>query len=125
MWVVGLFGLIVRVQSQTVDGNGKKGGGRRILMSEIAYIGGALLAILVIYQIYVSVIIFRADEYEQVQRLLQFSLVWIVPLFGAVGCHLVLRSQREAIHREDNFFVPQASNDAGDADDDGHYGDGH
>ena len=93
-----------------------------MLMSEITYIGGALVAILVIYQIYVSIILFRADEYEQIQRLLQLFIVWIIPLFGAVGCHLILRSQRETVHRKDKFFVSQGANDAGG---DGHYGDGH
>ena len=93
-----------------------------MLMSELTYIGGALLAIVVIYHIYVSIIIFRADEYEPIQRLFQLFVVWIIPFFGALGCHLVLRSQRETGHRKGNLFVPQGPNDAGG---DGHYGDGH
>ena len=93
-----------------------------MLMSEITYIGCALVAILAIYHIYVSIILFRADECEPAQRLLQLFIVWILPLFGAIGCHLVLRSQRDTAHRKDKFFTSQGANDAGG---DGHYGDGH
>lgn len=94
-----------------------------MFMNQIAYIGSALVAILLVtYHIYVSIIVFRANEYEQTQRLLQLFIVWIIPLFGAVACHLVLRSQRETVHRKDNLFVSQGPNDGGG---DGHYGDGH
>ena len=89
-------------------------------MSELTYIGGAL--VLVVYQVYVSIVIFRADEYEQIQRILQLSIVWIVPLFGALACHLFLHSQRQAVHHRDISFVPQIPNDGGG---DVHYGDGH
>jgi ABC-type nickel/cobalt efflux system permease component RcnA len=93
-----------------------------MLMSKIMYIGSGLVAILVIYQIYVSFILLRADEYEQIQRFLQLFIVWVIPLFGAIVCHVVLRSQRETVRRKDNFFVAQGPNDSGA---DGHYGDGH
>ena len=88
-------------------------------MSEITYIVSTLVAMLLFYQIYVSIILFRANEYEQIQRIFQIFIIWIIPLFGAVGCHLVLRSQREAVHRKDKFFVSQGENDPGG---DGHYG---
>jgi hypothetical protein len=88
----------------------------------VEYIGSGLIAILVIYQIYVSIILFRADEYEQIQRTLQLFIIWFIPLLGAVSCHLLFRSQRETVRRRNNFFAAQGQNDSGA---DGHYGDGH
>ena len=86
-------------------------------MSELTFIGGAL--VLTIYQAYVSTVIFEAIEYEQIQRNLQVLIVWIVPLFGALACHMFLRSQRKALNHSDHDFVPQMPND-GDGDGDEH-----
>jgi hypothetical protein len=80
-------------------------------------IASALVAMSMIYQIYVSVILLRAEEYEKNQRFLQLFIVWGVPLLGAIGCHVFLRSQRETVCRKDNSFVQQEANDNG--------GDGH
>jgi len=37
-------------------------------------------------------------------------MVWLLPLIGAFGCHLFLRSQRTPAPRPDNQFVPQEPN---------------
>jgi len=34
-------------------------------------------------------------------------MVWLLPLIGALECHLFLRSQRAPSARPDNRFVPQ------------------
>jgi hypothetical protein len=82
-------------------------------MSEFYYVGFLLVGFVLLYQIYVSVVIYRAAEYEQIQRFLQIFFVWLFPLFGAIGFHLFLRNQRRNVLGEDLRFVPQPPNDAG------------
>jgi hypothetical protein len=79
-------------------------------MSEIQYVGVALVGALVLYQMFVSIIIFRADEYGSFQRIVQLVIVWLMPLFGAIGCHMFLRSQRAQSPPKDYRFVPQEPN---------------
>src|SRR3990167_2891289 len=67
----------------------------------------AIVGAVVFYQLYVSAILFRADEYDTPQRWLQVWMVWLLPLIGALGCHLFLLSQRAPGPRPDSRFVPQ------------------
>lgn len=67
----------------------------------------AVIGAVAFYQLYVSAILFRADEYDPQQQWLQVLMVWLLPLIGALGCHLFLRSQRTPSPRQDNRFVPQ------------------
>lgn len=82
-------------------------------MNEFGYVVFVFVGLVLLYQIYVSVIIYRAAEYEQTQRFLQMFIVWLIPFIGAIGCHLFLRNQRRHVPREDFRFVPQPPNDAG------------
>lgn len=67
----------------------------------------AVIGAVAFYQLYVTAILFRADEYDLQQQWLQVVMVWLLPLIGALGCHLLLRSQRTPSPRLDNRFVPQ------------------
>jgi len=80
----------------------------RVQFISIGFIGGLLL-----YQIWVSIAVCRAPEYDQKQCSLQLAVVWLFPLIGAVGCHLFLRNSRKSVPRDDFKFVPQEPNDAG------------
>lgn len=81
----------------------------KVHVDKFQYAVFALLAALVLYQIYVSVIICIAIEYGRAQRLLQLLIVWLIPLFGSAGCHLILRSQRApVVHRREPGFVSQS-----------------
>jgi hypothetical protein len=79
-------------------------------MIEISRIGIIFLGTLISYQLYVSIAVYRAEEYDRIQRIFQISLIWLVPLFGSIGCHLFLRSQRESVGRIDDGCVPQEPN---------------
>lgn len=64
---------------------------------------------LALYQLFISILIARADEYTRVQKVTQALLVWIVPLFGALVCHIVLWSARKAyVPRDTKFTEPGA-----------------
>ncbi|MFZ6801312.1 hypothetical protein ACO0KZ_16060 [Undibacterium sp. Di24W] len=79
-------------------------------MDKLIYIGYLLLMVVAIYQIRVSIIIWRAEEFEKIQRVFQLLIIWIIPIFGGLGCHLFLRSQRGTIQAKRNGFVHQESN---------------
>jgi hypothetical protein len=68
------------------------------------------LVLLVIYQLWATVSICRADEYDSKQRNLQCAVIWLLPFFGALICHLVLRSSRTPIKPANTSFVLQSEN---------------
>jgi hypothetical protein len=73
----------------------------------IAYI---VLVLLLIYQLWVTVSVCRADEYDSKQRNLQCAVIWLLPFFGALTCQLVLRSNRAPIKPANTSFVLQSEN---------------
>jgi NADH:ubiquinone oxidoreductase subunit 6 (subunit J) len=73
----------------------------------IAYI---VLAVLCIYQLWVTVLVYRADEYDSKQRNLQCLAIWLIPFLAALTCHLVLRSSRAPIKPSKTSIVDQADN---------------
>jgi D-alanyl-lipoteichoic acid acyltransferase DltB (MBOAT superfamily) len=73
----------------------------------IAYVS---IVLLVIYQLWVTVLICRADEYDSKQRNLQCLVIWLIPILGALICQLVLRSSSATIKPGNTDFVPQSPN---------------
>jgi hypothetical protein len=70
----------------------------------------ACLGLLAFYQLWVTVLICRADEYDSKQRNLQCIVIWLFPFLGALTCQLVLRSSRAPINPGNTDFVPQSEN---------------
>lgn len=68
------------------------------------------LGMLIYYQIWVSVSICRADEYDNRQRILQCIFIWMIPFLGALACQLVLRCSRAPIKPANISFVDQSPN---------------
>jgi hypothetical protein len=64
--------------------------------------------LLAIYQLWVTVLICRADEYDSKQRNLQCLVIWLLPFLGALICQLVLRSSRAPIMPANTDFVQQS-----------------
>jgi hypothetical protein len=79
-------------------------------MSNSQIIGFGFLALLLIYQLWVTALIRRADDYDSKQRNLQCLVIWLIPFFGALTCHLVLRSSRVTSTPGNTDFVPQTPN---------------
>jgi ABC-type enterochelin transport system permease subunit len=64
-------------------------------MNNVQLIVVGLLVALFTYQIWVSLVINRADEYDAKQRTVQLILIWLVPILGAAACHLFLMNSRK------------------------------
>jgi hypothetical protein len=73
----------------------------------IAY---SVFALLFIYQLWVTVMVCRADEYDNKQRILQCLAIWLIPFLAALTCHLVLRSSRAPVRTANTSFVDQSAN---------------
>ena len=73
----------------------------------IAYI---VLVLLLIYHVWVTVLVCRADEYDSKQRNLQCLAIWLIPFLAALTCHLMLRSSRAPIKPANTSFVQQTEN---------------
>ena len=79
-------------------------------MNDPQLIAFGCVGLLAIYQLWVTVLICRADEYDSKQRNLQCLVIWLLPFLGALTCHLVLRSSRTPINPGNTDFVPQSPN---------------
>jgi len=78
------------------------------------YVGLATaLAVLLSYQIYLTVRVIRYGGFTERQRLLQFVLIWLLPVLGAAIVHVFLLSDRELPTQSDTDFTPQTLNDYG------------
>jgi hypothetical protein len=73
----------------------------------IAY---SVFALLFIYQLWVTVLVCRADEYSAKQRILQCLAIWLLPFFAVLICHLMLRNSRAPIKPSNTSFVDQSAN---------------
>jgi hypothetical protein len=73
----------------------------------IAYSG---IALLFIYQLWVTVMVWRADEYDAKQRILQCLAIWLLPFFAVLICHLMLRNSRAPIKPANTNVVDQCDN---------------
>jgi len=73
----------------------------------IAY---SVIALLFIYQLWVTVMVWRADEYDAKQRILQCLAIWLLPFFAVLICHLMLRNSRAPIKPSNTSIVDQPAN---------------
>ena len=63
-----------------------------------------IISLLILLNVFVSIYIFRHDSLDQFQKVGQIIIVWLIPLVGAVGLFLFLRSQDEQIPRAKPTF---------------------
>jgi hypothetical protein len=57
------------------------------------------------YQLFVTARVIFRGQYTAVQRAFQVALIWFVPLFGAVICHVFIDSDSAASRPRDTSFT--------------------
>jgi hypothetical protein len=67
--------------------------------------------VLAVYQLWVSLKLFRAPQYEPRQKWLQLALIWLIPAIGAVVVHSMLRSEGHPPYVPEKGYTPP--NDSG------------
>jgi len=66
-----------------------------------------------LYQLFVTVRLFRFTGYSPFQKTAQFFFVWLVPLIGALVVHNVIRGTEKAVAAADRNFTPQGPQSVG------------
>jgi hypothetical protein len=64
-----------------------------------------VLLAMALYQLYVTVRVFRSHRYSMGQRIAQLSLIWLFPLLGAIICHAFLGADEQQSVKRDNGFI--------------------
>lgn len=62
------------------------------------------------YQIWVSVQLFRASQYELRQKWLQLGLIWLIPVFGAIVVQSVLWSEGRPPYKPEPGYTEPGDN---------------
>jgi hypothetical protein len=57
----------------------------------VAAVGAGCVAV---YQLIVSIVIWRSVQYSAGQKITQTAIIWLVPLLGAVVCHMMTRAHQ-------------------------------
>ena len=73
-------------------------------MSYALQIGLIAVALVVVgYQAYVTIRVWRSNQFSTAQKWMQTILIWVLPALGAFVAHLVLRAAPQPLH--DSPFV--------------------
>lgn len=68
-------------------------------MERAAVIGVILVLSAVLFQVWVTIRVFRSRLYESSQKSAQAKLIWLLPVLGAVIAFSVLTSEEQAERR--------------------------
>jgi len=71
-------------------------------MERAVVIGAILILAAVLFQVFVTVRVFRSRLYETSQKSAQAKLIWLLPVLGAVIAFSVLTSEEQAERRASN-----------------------
>ena len=74
-------------------------------VAEYWYIGYFVVAIVLAYQLYVTFRVTRATEYSRTQKLIQMTLIWVLPVLGAGLCHAVLYTMTDRSRPTDKKYL--------------------
>lgn len=52
----------------------------------------AISGLILVVNLYVGYLIAKSDYYEPLQKYLQYGLIWLLPLAGALLCYAILKN---------------------------------
>ena len=65
---------------------------------------------IIVYQAFVTFRIVFSRQYTSGQKLLQVAVIWLLPLIGAVVCHIFLDEDMRPPKPRDTSFTPDTGN---------------
>jgi len=71
-------------------------------MDRGSLLGVLVLALVVLFQAWVTVRVYRSGLYEPSQKSAQAKLIWLLPVLGAVIAFSVLTSEEQRDRRDDD-----------------------
>jgi hypothetical protein len=69
------------------------------------------LAVIVLINIVVSIRIARGLDYEPIQKIAQYALVWFLPIIGALVVHHFVLEKPSTLRKEPDHFVDSGHGD--------------
>src|SRR5690606_3900428 len=72
------------------------------VMDRGSLLGVLVLALVVLFQAWVTVRVYRSGLYEPSQKSAQAKLIWLLPVLGAVIAFSVLTSEEQRDRRDDD-----------------------
>ena len=85
---------------------------------DLLYWGVAALGF---YQLYVTIRVAVADQYSFAQKFLQVALIWLLPVMGALVCHIFLVSDTRPSRAKDSAFIADGGGNPPGASDGSHH----
>ena len=64
-----------------------------------------LAVLLAAYNFVVMALVLRSSYYTAGRKAAQIVMIWLLPLFGALLCHIVIYSTRQPLPRPDSGFL--------------------
>ncbi len=69
-----------------------------------------MAATVVAYQLWVSVQLFRAPQFECLQKWLQLALIWLIPILGAVVVQSMMWSEGRPPYKPEKGYTEPGDN---------------
>jgi hypothetical protein len=73
------------------------------ISTELLYWG---IGLVIAYQLCATIRVLVSVSYSRRQKLMQLTLVWLVPFIGALLCHIFLSSDTRVAREKDGAFIP-------------------
>jgi len=74
------------------------------MVANLVWMGA--LAVLLIYNIYVSIVLFKFAGYSAGQKTVQLFIIWLLPAVGAVVVYSIIRPSVTSPRSYDRNFTP-------------------
>lgn len=69
-----------------------------------------IIAVVILYQVWITIKLVQAIEYAHAQKIVQLIFIWCIPVVGAGIVHLILTDTSSNNSTENNRHIPQNEN---------------
>lgn len=79
-------------------------------MNTLLIVTICLTGLLLAMNLYISYLVAKSDFYESTQKYVQYALIWLLPVIGAIACYLFVQptlgtGSSKSTHVEDDGFA--------------------
>lgn len=78
-------------------------------MNTLLIVTTCIASFLLAMNLYISYLVAKSDFYEPTQKHVQYALIWLLPVIGALACYLfvqpTLGKSNQSAYEEDAAFV--------------------
>ncbi|MFZ6654385.1 hypothetical protein [Undibacterium sp. TJN19] len=79
-------------------------------MNTLLMVTVSIASLLLVLNLYVSLLVVKSNFYEPGQKYAQYALIWLLPVIGAIACYVFVRptlgaSNSQSAYDEDITFL--------------------